>query len=399
MAKKIIAVVLAMAMLLAFAGCHMAKVNTERDNAQVIIEVGDRKILKGDIAEQYNSYLNMYASMYGLTVEEFKSNYADTYNSFVQDIVDSFVELALVEIYAEELNVDLSVTEEQNKEIEEKLQSTYKSYEEYVNTQVDEDDTIAEDKKAAEKEKMLKEALDAAGYNDGSMREELEQSYKIDNMKDWLVKDYKVTDDMLEEFYNKYLQEQKTVLDKTPSSITTYEADGEVSLYVPQGLRYMQVLYVPMTDEDLEAISEAEDDAKEAVVEAALKNIKSDADKALKAANDDFTAAIETYADDATKNADDNVVRTYSGDTAYPAEVTEKLFKMKQGEVSGLIETDKGYYIIKYTNDMTPGVIALLDVKDELKEKMIDDNREDTYTSKYAEWKDAQKIVTYLDRL
>ena len=45
------------------------------------------------------------------------------------------------------------------------------------------------------------------------MKEDLESQYKITNMKNWLDKDYKATEDDLKEFYEKELAEQKKVLD------------------------------------------------------------------------------------------------------------------------------------------------------------------------------------------
>ena len=221
MAKKIVAAVMAVAMLFAFAGCNMAQVNTERDNAQVIIEVGDQKVLKGDIIDTYNSYMNMYASIYGTDFESFKKSYPDAYDSLVEGIIDSYIEETLVDMYAEKLDADLSLTDEQVKEVDESMQSNYDYYKEQVTTSVNEDEDIADEDKDAEIERQLKELLDENGYNDGSMRAELENSYKIENMKKWLDKDYTATEDDLKEFYDKQVSEQKSVLDETPSSIST----------------------------------------------------------------------------------------------------------------------------------------------------------------------------------
>ena len=122
----------------------------------------------------------------------------------------------------------------------------------------------------------------------------------------------------------------------------------------------------------------------------------------LAAANEDFLKAIETYGDSATKSAKDNSVRTYKGSAAYPTEVTDALFgyaESKAGAVSGLIATDKGYYVIKFLSVMTPGEKSLSEVHDDLMEKMINDHKEDSFTTAYSAWKDENVITTYLDRL
>ena len=404
MAKKIIAAVLALAMLFAFAGCNMAQVNETRDNAQVIIEIGDKKVLKGDVKDTYDSYMNMYAQMYGTDAESFKKNYADAYQSLIDGIVDSFVEEALVDIYAEKLDADLSLTDEQVKKVDESMQSNYDYYKEQVTKTVNEDETIADDKKEAEIERQLNAMLDQNGYNDGSMRANLEDSYKIENMKTWLDKDYKATEDDLKAFYDKQVEEQKKVLDETPSSISKYEGDGEVSLYVPKGLRYVQALYIPMSDEYISQISSSrsnnDTDTADALKKTALGLIDSTAQEALTEAKKDFDAAIDKYGDDATKNAKETGVRTYKGDSSYPTEVTDYLFDMAtKGQISDLIATDKGYYIIKFVDEMTAGTTPLSKVHDDLMDKMVEDHKNDTYTTKLAEWKDETVIKTYTDRL
>ncbi len=405
MRKRIIAAVASLAMMFAFAGCNMATVNEERDNAQVIIEIGDQKVLKGDLIDDFNDIVEMYSGLYGISTEELMSeSNAEVMDSIINSIIETYTEELLVDIYAEKLNADLSLTEEQKKEVEDSLKENYDYFKEQAEQQINNDDSIKEEDKEAKIEELFNEALETSGYNDGSMKEDLESQYKITNMKNWLDKDYKATEDDLKEFYEKELAEQKKVLDETPSSISTYEQTGEVSLYVPEGLRYMQVLYVPMTDEYISQISSSRSDNKtdeaDALRKTGLADIEADAKKALEAAKEDFDKAIETYGDDTTKNAEDKGIRTYEGDTAYPDEVNEALFNMKsENEISDLIATDKGYYIIKYLGVMEPGDVALNDVHDELMEKMIADHKEDTYTTKLAEWKDENTIKTYPERL
>ncbi|MFR9207193.1 MAG: peptidylprolyl isomerase [Lachnospiraceae bacterium] len=425
MRKRIIAAVASLAMMFAFAGCNMATVNEERDNAQVIIEIGDQKVLKGDLIDDFNDIVEMYSGLYGISTEELMSeSNAEVMDSIINSIIETYTEELLVDIYAEKLNADLSLTEEQKKEVEDSLKENYDYFKEQAEQQINNDDSIKEEDKEAKIEELFNEALETSGYNDGSMKEDLESQYKITNMKNWLDKDYKATEDDLKEFYEKELAEQKKVLDETPSSISTYEQTGEVSLYVPEGLRYMQVLYVPMTDEYISQISSSRSDNKtdeaDALRKTGLADIEADAKKALEAAKEDFDKAIETYGDDSTKKAleaakedfneairsdsakklDYQGVRTYEGDTAYPDEVNEALFNMKsENEISDLIATDKGYYIIKYLGVMEPGDVALNDVHDELMEKMIADHKEDTYTTKLAEWKDENTIKTYPERL
>ena len=159
-----------------------------------------------------------------------------------------------------------------------------------------------------------------------------------------------------------------------------------------------------MSDEYISQISSSrsddDDETADALRKTALGLIDDEAQEALAEAKKDFAAAIEKYGDDSTKDAEDAGVRTYKGDTAYPTEVIDYLFDMDtEGEISSIIATDKGYYIIKFVSVMTPGTIALADVHDELMDKMVEDHKNDTYTTKLAEWKDETVIKTYTDRL
>lgn len=408
MLKKITAIILALVTVLVFAGCNMVTVNEQRDGAQVIIQVGEHTVTKSQMAGAYQRYIGMYANAYGMTEEEFKKSYADTYEELLNTLVESYTKSLFVDLMKEEYNITLS--EDDEKAIESSMQSNYEHYTNLAEKDVEKEKDLKEEDKTAKIDAAREKYLNEAGYYDGSMRKNLEDGYYLNALKDYLDKDYTATEDELKEFYEKNLEEQKKVLDENPSNIANYETSSEVSLYVPEGLRYMQALQVALEDADQTAITTARenkddenaDETADKLRDEALAKIKDKAEEMLAAANEDFSKAIETYGDSATKSAKDNSVRTYKGSAAYPTEVTDALFgyaESKAGAVSGLIATDKGYYVIKFLSVMTPGEKSLSEVHDDLMEKMINDHKEDSFTTAYSAWKDENVITTYLDRL
>ena len=64
---KMLALTLACVLLLG--SCSMISVDREMDNNEVVAEVGDEKILKGEAMEIYNYYADVYASFYGASGE------------------------------------------------------------------------------------------------------------------------------------------------------------------------------------------------------------------------------------------------------------------------------------------------------------------------------------------
>ncbi len=65
------------------------------------------------------------------------------------------------------------------------------------------------------------------------------------------------------------------------------------------------------------------------------------------------------------------------------------------GDISEPTTSDFGYYIIQYASDMAAGDKPFEEVKDTLKEYMIEKNREDSYNVSLGNWLDEATIKRY----
>ena len=69
------------------------------------------------------------------------------------------------------------------------------------------------------------------------------------------------------------------------------------------------------------------------------------------------------------------------------------------GDISEPTASDYGYYIIEYTSEMEPGIIAYEEVKDDLYEYMIQKKFNETYNVNLGIWLDEAKIVRYTNKI
>ena len=66
----------------------------------------------------------------------------------------------------------------------------------------------------------------------------------------------------------------------------------------------------------------------------------------------------------------------------------EELYKLeKPGDISGLIPTDRGYYIIQYTSDAVLTDKEISEYKTEVKETLTANEQEETANSAIEQWR------------
>lgn len=139
----------------------------------------------------------------------------------------------------------------------------------------------------------------------------------------------------------------------------------------------MDYVLFPYTKEDEEGSEEdgkkeMTDEEKEEVKETAekfLKDLKADKDKDIAAAAEDAGLEVETV--------------TFDSDSTIPhIDFIEAADKLKEGEITDLIETSNGLYVGKVT--------SLLDreATDEKKERIVEKRKSDQYDSLIEEWKE-----------
>ena len=69
------------------------------------------------------------------------------------------------------------------------------------------------------------------------------------------------------------------------------------------------------------------------------------------------------------------------------------------GDISAPVASDYGYYIIKYQGDSVAQEVPLEEVKDKIREILIEEKSNEYYEEIYENWKRQAEIVEYKERI
>ena len=152
-----------------------------------------------------------------------------------------------------------------------------------------------------------------------------------------------------------------------------------------------------------------------AAAEKNLETLKADADKAESDclssvqdkldeiyekinAGEDFGALIEEYGEDPGMKNEPTKTRGYyvsSASTTWDSHFTEGAMALeKVGDVSKTpVVSSSGVHIIRYESDVTPGAVALEDIRDALYNETLEEKKSDHFNSELDAWVEALKPV------
>ena len=111
-------------------------------------------------------------------------------------------------------------------------------------------------------------------------------------------------------------------------------------------------------------------------------------------AGEDFDALIEAYGEDPGMQNEPTKTRGYyvaSNSTTWDKNFTAgSMLLEKVGDVSETpVISTSGVHIIRYESDVTPGAVALEDIRDALYEDTLEDMKDDHFTDSLASWVEA----------
>lgn len=187
----------------------------------------------------------------------------------------------------------------------------------------------------------------------------------VETLNDRGVSD--INEDAVREFYQRLLVAEKGFYGITESVDTRVSTDEARVISV----QYMFFSTVCYDDEhNVVSVPEIEKQAKRNLANRVHDKLQDDAD---------FIALAKEYSDD-VKNY------TQFGRGEYVSEFEEAAFNMDSGEISEVIETDYGYYIIKCINYNVESNF------EEQSEKVVLARRKDIYIGQYIEYADSRPV-------
>ena len=445
---KLMAMLLVLVLMLT--GCNLIDVDQlavigderaelEKTYSAVLAEYDGGTVTQFDaLAPFYSNYSNMVQlySMFSMDIT------ADEITSMKQDAVENEVTDRAIRKEFESRGLTLEKTEEEIlAEAEESYQS---SYEYYLGVVEGEDDA----EKAARAELQM--------YSEGFTLNRLVDLYTVMYQQEALQAAVEaeiegVTDEELQAAYEEKLAADEETYTENPTNFEQDATDETAAIcWIPEGYRTVKHVLVIPEDDVLQAVTDARNALKTAQTE--LSTLETELEKV--GTDDETRTAEEIQADIDAKNAEladleaaaaeaeevclasvkettdkiytdleagesiDDVMALYGEDpgmqsepsmttgyyvcadsTTWDANFTAGAMALENvGDFSAepVISTS-GVHIIYYNSDVTPGAVALEDVRDALYEQELEAKRTEHYQSELTSWVEALNPVYHLD--
>ncbi|MCL1795517.1 MAG: peptidylprolyl isomerase [Clostridia bacterium] len=258
-----------------------------------------------------------------------------------------------------------------------------------------------------------------------------------------------VTDEEIVEAFDLAVQNDMQRYAQSPDQFCADSLDGKIIVYHPEGYRYIQNLIIAfpgdieeqisqrrsqtynigynqymflsememyddqMTDADREAVHNALTtldteyarlmDEIEELAEQGRALIRADAERILaecQVPGADFEALMDTYsADPASGSARTLGYPVSESVTRYVEPFTAGAMALAAvGDISGLIETEYGFHIIKYAGDVPAGPIPLDRVREDIREALLEQKTDEAYAVLVQKYLDEAKIKKHLNK-
>ena len=355
---------------------------------------GEVTVLKSEIQDEFDQMLIQYVAyyaQYGYSVDEYDT---ELQASVAQETVQSKLSTAIVRHYAAQNGYEL--TEEKKAELLAQVQTTLDNTREYLESYLSAYGYTGDELTAA-----VEDQLAQAGYTEESLMESAELNDVLNFIYEKATADVTVTEEEVKEAFDAKVAEQKETYADVDSFINDYVNENEI-LYTPENVRLMECIYIAKVDgeatEDEATADEAtpaEATAAEATIDEATSDeavdiasltgyAKAKAIAAAVAGGADYEEAMKAYNEDSS--TEEQMMRGYpvaEGCTLYGDGFVDGALALEHvGDVSDVIETDYGYFILRYAKDLEAGEADFETRKDAQTEETLTNKKNDAYSTK-----------------
>ncbi len=421
MIKKTAAAAAALACALALTGCSesilSSKTETSAENIWTakdddIVAWATSESLSAEDKEFYNITFKEFYSEYAFTIanygiDETNSEYASYAEYYRKNIIDMLSNEKIILKKAEEMGLD-DLTAEEMDEIDKAYTENLSTWYSYYETQAKEElgltddetsgtDDSANDERILEKAKELfNEYLANYGLTEETFLKWQTNTFIQKKVLEELYKQVEVTDAEVDEYIAKLTDEAKKAYEE---SITDYEKDSEYrKVWIPAGSKNIKYICVKISSSDSAEISAArtESGADNAEIDKLrdekLAEIKDKAQAALDKATAegaDFDAVVKEYSADYSETTEGETTLIVKGTSSMYDVLYDELYKLeKPGDISGLIPTDRGYYILQYVSDAEVTEKDVEEYAKIVKETLTENEQNELANSTIEKWRD-----------
>ena len=331
-----------------------------------------------EIQEEYDQQLAAYIAyytQYGYTVDEYDQEFQA---NVAQETVQMKLSQAIVRRYAEQNGYVLTAEKEEEltAQVQTALDNLREYYESYLSYYGYTGDELAQ---------AVEEEMANSGYTEEALTESAYLKDILDFIYEKATADVTVTEEEVKEAFDAKIASQKESYADIDSFINDYVSDSEI-LYTPENVRLMECIYIAKVDGEA---TEEEATREEATLDEAA-NIaelsgyaKAKAVVAAIRGGEDFEEAMKAYNEDSS--TEEQMMRGYpvaAESQLYGEEFSAGAMALENvGDVSDIITTDYGYFILRYAKDLTAGEADFESRKDAETEETLSNKKNDAYTA------------------
>ena len=345
-------------------------------------------VLKSEIQDEYDQMLSQYVAyyaQYGYSVDEYDT---ELQASVAQETVQTKLSTAIVRHYAAQNGYEL--TEEKKTELAAQVKTALDNTREYLESYLSAYGFTGDELNAAVEEQMAQ-----AGYTEETLMDSAELNDVLNFLYERATADVSVTEDEVKAAFDEKVAKQKESYASVDSFINDYVNESEI-LYTPENVRLMECIFVASVEgeatEDEATADEATADeatvseatAGEAADIASLTGYaKAKAIAAAIAGGADFEESMKAYNEDSS--TEEQMLRGYpvaENSTTYGDEFTAGAMALEHvGDVSDVIVTDYGYFILRYAKDLESGEADFEARKETETEETLTNKKNDAYSA------------------
>ncbi len=358
---------------------------------------GDINVMLSEVKDEYDEMLASYLTFYaqrGYQMDEYDQNFQ---SSVAMETVQMKLSQRIAERHAKDNGYEL--TDERLKEIEAEVNTALDNMREYYESYLGYYGYEGE-----ELEKIVNDELTASGYT----QEELMESAKLKDILDFIynlaTKDIVVTEEDAREYFDTKVKAQTEAYADVDMFINDYLSVGDEVVYTPEGVRLMQCIYVALEEDAemgeatpaeataaeataAEATAAEATDAEATTAEASIEELtgKKKAEKIVEEirGGKDFVEAMKAYNEDSS--TEEQMLRGYpvsEQSNLYGEEFKNGAMALEKiGDVSDVIVTDYGYFILSYAQDLTAGAVDFETRKDAEMEEALMTKKNEAYSA------------------
>lgn len=371
--KKLLAAMLALMLILSTFGAAVAE-DAAQDVVLATAYNGEVTVMKSEVQDLFDanvdSYIAYYAQ-YGYEMDEYDTEFQA---SVASETVQMQMSMNVAQRHAADTGYVL--TEEMDAgykaQAEEAIASMRAYYQEYLASY-----GVAQE----EMDAIIDQELAAAGYTVDAMYESAKLAGVLDHLYALGTEGVTITDEEVKAAYDAKISAQKETYSDVDTFINDYLNDAEI-LYIPENVRRMHCIFVALDENEAtpDEATAAEADADPAALTGYAK-----AKAVLAKINGgmDFTEAMLAYNEDSSTAEQMEIGYPIAENSAmYGDEFKNGAMALEKiGDVSDVIVTDYGYFILRYADDFAAGAADFEARRDIETEEALTNKKNDAYSA------------------